>query len=163
MSTIHLILLAAALSASGVATAQNTYRWTDKNTGQTVYSDQQPPMGAKDVVIISGAAAGAETQMTYAARVASEKFPVVFYSSGNCGDLCASARDLLNQRGAPFTEKILNTQEEMDEAARLFGGKMNTPSITVGQQKLSGFEKGAWNNLLDLAGYPKSGGKSSAK
>ena len=77
MSTIHLILLAAALSASGVATAQNTYRWTDKNTGQTVYSDQQPPMGAKDVVIISGAAAGAETQMAprcYPSWLADERY-----------------------------------------------------------------------------------------
>ena len=48
-------------------------------------------------------------------------------------------------------------------SGRLFGGKMAAPSIMVGQQKLVGFEKGAWNNMLDLAGYPKSGGKPAAK
>ena len=163
MTALRLILLALSLSLSTVALAQNTYRWVDKNTGQTVYSDHPPPAGAKNVSILSGAPAGAEPQMSYATRVSAEKFPVVLYSASNCGELCVSARDLLNQRGIPFSEKILASQEEMDEAGRLFGGKMAAPSIMVGQQKLVGFEKGAWNNMLDLAGYPKSGGKPAAK
>ena len=28
--------------------------------------------------------------------------------------------------------------------------------MSVGQQTVSGLETGAWNNLLDLAGYPKT-------
>ena len=163
MFALRLILLALSLSLSTMALAQNTYRWVDKNTGQTVYSDHPPPIGTKDVVIISGASAGSEQQTTYATRVAAEKFPVVLYSAENCGEACGLARELLNQRSIPFTEKILSSQAEMDEFSRLFGGKMTVPSITVGQQKLVGFEKGAWNNLLDLAGYPKSGGKPAAK
>ena len=163
MFALRLILLALSLSLSTMVLAQNTYRWVDKNSGQTVYSDHPPPVGAKDVVIISGASVGVEQQTTYATRTAAEKFPAVLYSSGNCGEACVLARELLTQRSIPFAEKILNSQEEMDEFSRLFGGKMTVPSITVGQQKLVGFEKGAWNNLLDLAGYPKSGGKPAAK
>ena len=43
MTALRLILLALSLSLSTMALAQNTYRWVDKNTGQTVYSDHPPP------------------------------------------------------------------------------------------------------------------------
>jgi len=38
------------------------------------------------------------------------------------------------------------------------------PALKVGKQSFRGFEAGAYNNLLDLAGYPKTaayGGKPS--
>jgi hypothetical protein len=30
------------------------------------------------------------------------------------------------------------------------------PALKVGKQSFRGFEAAAWNNLLDLAGYPKT-------
>lgn len=153
----HFILFSAALLTASSAFAQSaTYRWVDKATGQTVFSDQPPPPGAQQVVKTTGEDRGNEQQLPYATRVASEKFPVTLYTAANCTDQCKTARDLLNGRGVPFSEKMLKTPEETAELAKLLGGEASVPSILVGRQSFKGYEAGAWNNLLDLAGYPKT-------
>ena len=157
MRVRHLILLGAALLSASAAIAQSTtYRWVDKATGQTVYSDQPPPPGAQQVVKMTGEERGGDQQLPYATRVASEKFPVTLYTAANCVDQCKTARDLLNGRGIPFSEKMLKTQEENAELSKLLGSEAAVPSIVVGRQSFKGYESGAWNNLLDLAGYPKT-------
>ena len=147
-------LLAGSLAVS-LAAAQTTYRWLDAS-GQTVYSDQPPPVGAKQVVKISGQTPGDDAQMPYATRQAVEKYPVTLYSAANCIELCQNARDLLNQRGVPFTEKLATSEAELAELTRRLGSEAVIPSIFVGQQGFKGYEVVSWNNLLDLAGYPKS-------
>ena len=42
-------------------------------------------------------------------------------------------------------------------------GDFFVPSIKVGKQSFRGFEAGAYNNLLDLAGYPKSAAKPASE
>jgi hypothetical protein len=65
----------------------------------------------------------------------------------------------LNERGVPFKEKVVQPESpEMDELKKLTGGEGFVPSISVGRQSSKGFEAGAWNNLLDTAGYPKTAG-----
>lgn len=157
MPTMHLALLTAALLAPALATAQTTYRWIDPGTGSTVISDKPPPPGAKQVSRRGGETPTDEGQLPYATRQAVEKFPVTLYTTAGCVTECKTARDMLNGRGVPFTEKILKNQEEADELAKQFGGgEPGLPSISVGRQNFKGFEYTAWNNLLDLAGYPKS-------
>ena len=160
MVKIHLALLTlltAALLASSLAVAQTTtYRWVDKKTGQTVYSDQPPPPGTPNVVKLNGADPGEEKQVPYATRQAAEKFPVTLYTAASCVDECKQARDLLNGRGTPFAEKMLKSDAEIAELSKKLGSDAVVPSLVVGQQSSKGFETGAWNNLLDLAGYPKS-------
>lgn len=51
---------------------------------------------------------------------------------------------------------MLKTEEETAELAKKLGGEASVPSLFVGQQSFKGLESSAWNNLLDLAGYPKS-------
>ena len=51
---------------------------------------------------------------------------------------------------------MLKSEEETAELARILGSEATVPSLIVGQQNFKGFESNAWNNLLDLAGYPKS-------
>lgn len=153
-SVFRLALLSAAVLATSLADAQTTYRWIDPKTGTTVISDQQPPPGAKQVVK-RGAEESGEQQVPYATRQAAEKFPVTLYTSANCIDECKLARDLLNGRGVPFAEKMLTTQAEIDELAKHLGSEAGIPSVIVGRQSFKGFEASAWNNLLDLAGYPK--------
>ena len=154
----HHILLTIILLFSSLATAQTTtYRWVDPATGQTVYSDHPPPPGARLVVTKTAEERSSdEPQLPYATRQAVEKFPVTFYSAANCVEACNKARALLNGRGIPFTEKMLKSEEETAELARILGSEATVPSLTVGQQNFKGFESNAWNNLLDLAGYPKS-------
>ena len=156
-STLRLVFLATAVLTASIANAETTtYRWIDKATGQTVFSDQPPPPGAKQVVTISGQPSGDEPQIPFATRQASEKFPVTLYTAASCTDACKQARDLLNGRGVPFSEKMLKTDEENAELAKKLGSEASVPSLFVGQQSFKGLESGAWNNLLDLAGYPKS-------
>ncbi len=157
MPALRFSFLAFALLATSLAGAQTTYRWVDKTTGQTVYSDQEPPPGAKQVVKRTGnTTSGDEQQLPYATRQAAEKFPVTLYTAANCLEVCKQSRDLLNGRGIPFSEKMIKSEEEIAELSKKLGSEASIPSLLVGQQSFKGFESGAWNNLLDLAGYPKS-------
>lgn len=155
LPTLRRTLLAVSVLASSLAGAQTTYRWIDPATGGTVISDRQPPPGAKQIVKQSGEETS-QPAVPYATRQATEKFPVTLYTSANCIDGCRQARDLLNGRGVPFAEKMLKNQEEIDELGKQLGSEASVPSVFVGRQSFKGFESGAWNNLLDLAGYPKT-------
>ena len=150
------IILVITLFCVSVAQAQTTYRWIDKASGRTVYSDQPPPPGITAITTGKSGTPSEEARIPYATRQAAEKFPVTLYTSANCMDICKQARDLLNGRGVPFTEKILSTQEEFTDLGKRLGGEVPVPSITIGSQNFRGYEPGAWNNLLDLAGYPAS-------
>lgn len=155
MSFLRFCILSAALLAASIAAAQTTYRWVDKS-GQTVFSDLPPPPDARQVVTRSREERGEEQNLPYATRQAAEKYPVILYTTANCLDICKQSRALLNGRGVPFSEKMMSTQEEIDELAKKLGGEAAIPSLFVGTQSFKGFESSAWNNLLDLAGYPES-------
>jgi glutaredoxin len=148
--------LSVALLSSSPVCAGTTYRWIDPKTGTTVISDQAPPPGAKQVVKRGGDEAVASEQQSYATRQAVAKFPVTLYTRADCADECKAARALLNARGVPFLENMLDTKEAIAELSKLLGSEAGVPSLRVGQQSFKGLEVGAWNNLLDLAGYPKS-------
>lgn len=158
MPAARLATLCIALAFSSLTVAQTTtYRWIDKTTGQTVYSDQPPPPGARLIEAREDRAAPADSrQLPYATRQAAEKYPVKLYTTANCTEICATARTLLSGRGIPFTEILLKTQEEIAEVAKAMGTESFVPGLQVGSQRFAGYESGAWHNLLDLAGYPKS-------
>jgi glutaredoxin len=158
MRKLHLVLLSTALLTAAAASAQTayTYRWVDKASGLTVYSDQPPPPGTRNVTVLGSEERVNEQQLPYATRQAAEKFPVTLYTSASCVEGCKQARDLLNGRGVPFAEKMLKGDDDTAELAKKLGSEPVVPSLFVGQQNFKGFESGAWNNLLDLAGYPKS-------
>lgn len=147
------------VAATGLAAAQTTYTWIDPATGSTIYSDQPPPINIKRVTKKVGEEPGNTRQQPYAMRRAAENFPVTIYTSADCGDACMRGRSLLNERGIPFKEKVVQAESpEMDELKKLTGGEGFVPFIAVGRQTSKGFEPGAWNNLLDTAGYPKTAG-----
>jgi glutaredoxin len=151
MKMRYLIILCLAL-ASTCALAE-AYRWVDPQ-GRVVISDTPPPGRARDV---SKAGSASETTdgLPYEVRRAAENFPVTLYTSADCASECKQARDFLNARGVPFTEKMLQKQEDIDELKKLVGDAF-VPALKVGKQSFRGFEPVAYNNLLDLAGYPKS-------
>ncbi|HYE88884.1 MAG TPA: glutaredoxin domain-containing protein, partial [Vicinamibacterales bacterium] len=72
----------------------------------------------------------------------------------NC-ELCGKARDLLNQRGVPFTETVV-TEKNVTELLDAVGANA-VPSIVVGSAVQQGFEETAYHGILDVAGYPKLG------
>jgi len=156
LSIVSLLLLTAALGVAN-GQAQTLYRWVDRASGQTVFSDRPPPPGSTATAVKSEAAAAADdTPLPYAVRLAAERFPVTLYTLSRCLEPCRLARDLLNGRGVPFTESLADTAEEQDALAARLGGEIAIPSLFVGTQGFRGFEATAWHNLLDLAGYPAS-------
>lgn len=142
-----------ALTAGSALAQTTTYRWINPKTGETMITDTPPPGNVK--LLDRKAADGSDSQagLSYGARRAMENFPVTLYTSADCPAECKDARDLLNKRGVPFTEKVLNTQEDHDELKALIGG-LFVPSLKVGNQSIKGFLAESYNNLLDLAGYP---------
>ena len=137
--------------------AQTTYTWKDPATGRTVISDMPPPSGN---VQYKESSKGSHPQgagsLSYATRQAIEKFPVVLYTQDPCQSACTQSKDFLKARKIPYEEKILKTQEELDAAKVVFGDQLTIPSITIGRERITGFNSETWNQALDLAGYPKN-------
>ncbi|MBI3901631.1 MAG: glutaredoxin family protein [Nitrosomonadales bacterium] len=150
----HLILAGLLLAWCCSAQAAGVFRWVDKD-GNVHYGDM-PAEGAAQVQQkkfgedheIEDAALPFET------RRARQKFPVTLYVSANCIDACQQARELLNKRGIPFTEKKLSTQEEI-ESFRKESGDNQVPTLKVGRSWLLGFLPEQWSGQLDDAGYPR--------
>ncbi|HEY6133735.1 MAG TPA: glutaredoxin family protein [Rubrivivax sp.] len=81
------------------------------------------------------------------------KFPVTLYTAPDCAP-CDGARQLLQQRGVPYTEKrVLNEADAVAFEAAV-GGR-TIPGATIGSQPLRGFAAGDWSVYLDAAGYPR--------
>lgn len=147
-----LLTLCCLLAITG-AQAQ-TYRWTDTN-GHTVISDT-PPGGKPKSVAKSGDKATASDGLPFATKQAMDKYPVTLYTAPDCISECKQARDLLNNRGVPYTEKNIQTPEDLAELKALVGEAF-VPTIKLGStQKMRGFEASSYDNLLDIAGYPKT-------
>lgn len=150
---IHRIALACLLlTLCAHASGQGIFRWTDEH-GRTVFSDRPPP-SAEDSERVRVFAGRPDQVPAYRVRIAAERFPVVIYTSIDCATPCDMARQLLQSRGIPFDERSIATEDELLAFRDLFEGTDIVPAATVGPRKLKGFEPGAWNRLLDNAGYP---------
>lgn len=149
---VQLIVGAIACAAAFGAQAQYKYIGPD---GRTVYSDQPPPPSAKVLDKKAGGApqtaGGAEIPFTL--QTAMKNFPVTLYTAPNCGAPCSDGRALLNQRGVPFTEKTVSTQEDA-AAFRKAVNSEQLPVLMVGGGKQNQFEREAWTAALNAAGYP---------
>ena len=152
---VRLAALLVASFATLAAQAQTTYRWTDPS-GRTVYSDQPPPPGTRQVTEQKGAPPPDDAGMPYDVRVAAQNHPVRFYTSTACKEICQRGRALLDARGVPFTETVVNSPDELKTLSQELGSELSIPSLFVGRQSFQGFEAEAWTDLLDLAGYPKT-------
>lgn len=133
--------------------AAELYRSIDKD-GKVHYSDT-PLQGSEDFERLNlGKESVADESLPYETKIAKQNFPVTLYSFPDCGSACQQARDFLNKRGIPFTEKSLIHKEEIDAFRKDSGGSA-LPAATVGKTWLKGFQPDQWNSELDFAGYPK--------
>ena len=150
MRAIYLLILLCGLSIS--ANAQ-VYKWTDAQ-GKVHYGDVPPPQ-AKNLEQKKASGNIIETDAEpYETKLAAQKNPVTLYSFTECGDPCTEAQALLDKRGVPY--KLKNTEQDKAELRALTGDN-RIPVLVVGKQTpRQGFEKEAWNLMLDQAGYPKS-------
>lgn len=123
--------------------------------GRVTYTDR-PPLASEGRVMPVNRETGAasDPQLPAALRQVAARFPVTLFTASNCGDACALGRSLLAKRGIPYSERTAETDEEREAWVRLVGG-LETPTLRVGQQSLRGFAPVAWDETLDVAGYPR--------
>lgn len=137
--------------------AQQMYRIVGPD-GKVTFSDQPPPAAAKAKVTTgtgkAGASAANNPALPLELRTAAGKFPVTLYTSKDCGP-CNAGRSMLAARGIPFTEKIIESNEDI-AALRSLTGESTLPSATIGGQMFKGYSEQDWSQYLDAAGYPAS-------
>lgn len=153
------------LLVAGAAFAQSkTWRWQTE-AGIVHYSDKPPPPGARNVQEFTASGNVIENDpLSYAVRKAVADHPVTLFTAPNCAEDCKVAREYLSSRSVPFSELLMNKEDDLAGYRKIFGPEdAMVPSITVGNtQKSRGFEKGQWKKMLDLAGYPGVGGRLPA-
>lgn len=150
-SVLGVIALAASL-ASPLAQAQQVYRIVGPD-GKVTFSDVRPPTNAKvNETAAKGTGGASAAGLPFELKQVAQKYPVLLYTSDNCGT-CSTARSLLSNRGIPFNEKTVTTQQDAEALKRLSGEAM-LPFLTIGSQQLKGFSDMEWTQFLNAAGYP---------
>ena len=122
--------------------------------GKVTFSDRAPEDKKAQSTVLSTASGGAASNPALPSelRQIASRFPVTLYTGESCSP-CQQARQLLVQRGVPFTERSVNTNDDLDALRRL-SGESALPFGTIGRQQLKGFSDAEWTQYLDAAGYP---------
>lgn len=174
LCAVALLLLVLLAAIPWAVQAQNIYRSVDAQ-GRVTFSDRlsvTQPAAKPDTGVGTGSAStppsgtaaadgatpaeaadpNAAVDLPYALRQARSKYPVTFYSTGDCSP-CDDARRMLLQRGVPYTERSVISGADL-KALQALSGQEQLPFATVGQQHLVGWDPDNWQRYLDLAGYP---------
>ena len=126
--------------------------------GRVTYTDRPPADTAARVTPMQGGtvnevpATGPDTLPQDLRRVAT-RYPVTLYGAADCAP-CEASRKLLQERGIPFTEKLVVTEDDAAAMERVIGAR-TVPALTIGAQALRGLSPPEWNAYLDAAGYPR--------
>jgi glutaredoxin len=149
LSGVALLVLLAALPC------QAQYKVVGPD-GKVTYTDRTPTAGDGKVTALGArpAAPGGDTALPVELRQAAARYPVTLYVTVGACEPCQSARQLLRQRGIPFTEKQVQSAEDSDALERLSGGR-DVPTLSIGTQTLRGLAPEVWSSYLDAAGYPR--------
>lgn len=157
MSAIRWFCSAAALLVALPVLAQYKVVGPD---GRVTYTDRPPADASAKVTdlnrrggnLVATPAAATGGLPADLQRLA-ERFPVTLFTAADCGP-CNDGRQLLQQRGVPYTERLVANNDDIAALERTVGGR-TVPALTVGGQALRGFNPGDWTSYLDAAGYPR--------
>lgn len=122
--------------------------------GKITYTDR-PPVSTDNRVqpVNSGGTVSNDVALPFELRQATQRYPVTLYSGADCPP-CDAGRQLLRQRGIPFSEKLVTSVDDNAALQRLTGAA-SLPALTVGAQVVRGWQREEWTSYLDAAGYPK--------
>jgi glutaredoxin len=124
--------------------------------GRVTYTDRPPSDSAARVTTMGrdgGNEATPQDTLPLQLRQAATRFPVTLYSTADCPP-CDAGRQLLVQRGVPFTERLIVSDDDAAAMERALGARA-VPSLTIGTQVLRGLSQEDWTAYLDAAGYPR--------
>ena len=153
----HAVLtLAASIAAVSLFTAlpaQALYKVVGPD-GKITYTDQ-PSVSPENKVQAVGTRGGVsgDVSLPFDLRQVVQRYPVTLYVANDCPP-CDSGRQLLRQRGVPYSEKLVSTADDSN-ALQQITGSTNLPAMTVGAQVVRGWQRENWMSYLDAAGYPK--------
>lgn len=108
------------------------YKWTDAQ-GRIHYTDSPPPAAQATQLRLQ-----THTGPAQVSRVVGADSGVTIYTTQWCG-VCKSAKAFLKQNGVPFREWDVEKTEYGAIKFQQLGGS-GVPLITVGAQKMMGFE-----------------------
>ena len=122
--------------------------------GKVTYTDRPPASKESKVesVNVNTGSVSAES-LPFDLRLVAQKFPVTLYSTASCAP-CDGARQYLQQRGVPFTERTVANAED-NAALKRSTGNAELPTLTIGSQVVTGFASAELASYVDAAGYPK--------
>lgn len=150
------VLFALSLVSVTAASAQEVFRWIDKD-GKVHYGDMPPPPAeAKSVQTKKLSDSVIEQEaVPFGVSTAMKNNPVTLYANA-CGEACTSAKALLVKRGIPFTEKNPESDPAAAATLKALVGALQVPTIVIGANSLAGFDEDGWNSALGSAGYPRN-------
>jgi len=126
--------------------------------GRVTYTDRPPATGSSTVVEMGRRNAATESPSGPALPAElerlSQRFPVTLFSASNCAP-CDAGRALLADRGIPYTERLVISNEDVAALERTVGAR-TLPALTVGGQALAGYSPADWSSYIDAAGYPQT-------
>ncbi len=154
--SVRALLAVALCSACGPSLAQYKVVQPD---GSVTYTDR--PTSAPGAKIITLGRRGAalasseapDTSLPAELRQPAMRYPVTLYTTANCAP-CDNARQMLTQRGIPFAERRVSSDEDGQALEKAIGGRA-VPSLTIGTQPMRGYSETDWGAYLDAAGYPR--------
>jgi glutaredoxin len=145
-----MLLVACGLAVATSAVAQYKSIGTD---GRVTYSDQPPPPSSRVVTTKKlNDTTPTVTPLPFGLEQAASKYPVTIYTGERCAP-CEDARAYLRNRGVPFSEKTVTSDDDI----ALFKQQSPdgvAPVVVVGSRRAVGFSQATLSALLDTAGYP---------
>ena len=115
---LSLSLMLALLSVG--AHAQTVYRIVGPD-GKVTFSDRAPDTAAKPAQTTAGTPSGSSAAgagLPFELGKVAARFPVTLYTGQNCAP-CDTARRMLEARGVPFSERTINTSEDLQALTKL--------------------------------------------
>lgn len=149
------LVVALLLVLPQLGTAQQIFRSVGPD-GRITFSDVPQPHAPQSPITLPTVASEENVAKTVRlpyelARIVAQ-YPVTLYTASNCS-ACESARKFLDQRGVPFRESTISSNQDI-AALQSLSGQTSVPMLTVGAQHAIGFSDAAWQQELNAAGYP---------
>jgi len=135
----------ALLTAGPAAGEDKMYKWVDED-GNVTYQDRPPPEASDQMQTFGGSA---ETDPA----AALQDVALTLYTKQQC-DACDLVRELLNERGLPFTEKNAGTDAEVQAELKELAGVLAVPVLAIGDRVLAGYNRDLILSELVEAGFP---------
>ncbi|HEX4583376.1 MAG TPA: glutaredoxin family protein [Burkholderiaceae bacterium] len=133
------------------------FKWVEAS-GLVGYGDKPPP-GAHDIEplqdVVKGGPRDPLATLPYQLQRTIKDFPVTLYTTSDCPG-CDHGRSLLKGRAVPFTERTIRTADDV-QALKQLANSDQLPVFRVGGRTVTGFNSATWDEMLDLAGYPRGG------